>query len=157
MLIVRPACPGDLPSLMLLKRRASLATGEHIDDLNAHPDALDIRLEAIAHSLVAEEAGRIVGFCTVRPMSARLAEVEAMFVEPDEWRTGLGRTLLRAAEHHMAKRGVAALRVISGESAVPFYQSLGFEADGVDATRFGPATRLFKTLQTPNADADDTQ
>ncbi|PWS21144.1 GNAT family N-acetyltransferase, partial [Enterococcus faecium] len=45
MLTFRPARVADLSELEALQSRASFATGENVDDLFAHPDAMTIPVE----------------------------------------------------------------------------------------------------------------
>ena len=58
----------------------------------------------------------------------------------------MGEQLVLAGARIVAKAGVLTLHVVSGRYALPFYESLGFELAGLEATRFGPAVRLTKTL-----------
>ncbi|KVK54220.1 hypothetical protein BCY90_16150 [Agrobacterium deltaense] len=146
MLTFRPARAADLPELEALQARASLATGENVDDLMANPDAMTIPPENLARSVVAEISGAIAGFCTILSTSLYEAEVDAVFVDPKAWRTGLGRALLLRAEQEILTKETHSLEVVSGRYAVPFYESLGFQESGVEMTRFGPAVRLVKTL-----------
>lgn len=143
---IRPARPDDHRLLEALLRRASLATGEHAEDLLDQPDAMDIPVQNLAHTLVAEAAGVIIGFCTILPQSETVAEIEAVFVDPESWRQGLGEQLVSAGAQMAVQAGVVSLDVVSGRYALPFYESLGFERAGLEATRFGPAVRLTKAL-----------
>jgi GNAT superfamily N-acetyltransferase len=145
MLTFRPARVADLSELEALQSRASFATGENVDDLFAHPDAMTIPVEHLAYALVAEINGEIVGFCILLPTSSDAAEVDALFIDPKAWRTGLGRALLLRAEQDLTNQ-TRTLRVVSGKRAVPFYQALGFQRAGTEMTRFGPAARLVKML-----------
>ena len=148
MLTIRPATWGDHRELEALLARASLATGENADELLANPDALAIPPEAIQHSLVAEQGEDIVGFCTILPASDENAEIDAIFIEPAAWRRGLGQQLLAAAERQAAATGVSVMSVVSGRYAEPFYVAQGFRRLDVQMTRFGPAVRLEKRLNT---------
>ncbi|KRE11581.1 hypothetical protein ASE66_23900 [Bosea sp. Root483D1] len=147
MLTFRLARAADLPELEALQARASLATGENFEDLIANPDAMTIPAEHLDQSLVAAVDGVIAGFCTILPLSKDVAEVDAVFVDPRNWRTGIGRALLLRAEQDLLASQTRSLRVVSGRYAVPFYQSLGFQLAGTEMTQFGPAARLIKTLR----------
>ena len=146
MLTIRPARTDDHRHLEVLLRRASLATGEHAEDLLDHPDAMDIPVENLANAIVAEAGGVIVGFCTILPLSETVAEIDAVFVDPDFWRQGLGQQLVSAGAQIAVQAGVVGPNVVSGRYALPFYKALGFKRTGLEATRFGPAVRLTKTL-----------
>jgi N-acetylglutamate synthase-like GNAT family acetyltransferase len=146
MLTIRQAVLPDHAGLEALLSRASLATGEHVDELLAHPETLLIPVEHLAHTIVAEAGGRILGFCTLLPTAPEFREVDALFIEPDAWRTGLGKTLLSHAEEAAIRDGATALGVVSGRYAEPFYKALGFQPSGTERTLFGPAARLVKPL-----------
>ena len=143
---IRQAEPADHAALEALLRRASLATGEHVQALLDNPDALKIDPAHVPHSLVAERAGRIVGFCTLLQTAPGVAEVDAVFIDPDAWRAGIGALLMGEAERHLAREGVQEFGVVSSQYAERFYRSLGYEPTGTVATRFGPATRLVKRI-----------
>lgn len=146
MATIRPARReehGDLEGLLCA---ASLATGEHREAQLDNPDAMQVPIENVVHTLVADLGGRIAGFCTILPLSPTTAEVDAIFVDPIAWRTGIGRTLLNAAEQRIARAGATSLSVVSGLYAQPFYEASGFKRSGVEMTRFGPAVRLTKLV-----------
>lgn len=144
---IRRATAADHERLEALQRLASLATGEHHQQLLDNPDVFGIAPENIAYSLVAEMDGEIVGFCTVLPGSATVGEVDAVFIDPDAWRQGIGRLLLSEAENLAADAGMKSLAVTSGGHAVSFYQALGFRLSGTEMTDFGSADRLMKDLE----------
>ena len=146
MLIIRPARPEEHSHLEALLRRASLATGEHVQELLDNPEAMNLPAESLADTLVAEKDGTILGFCTVLLLSKTVAEIDAVFIDPPVWRRGLGRDLVAAATRKAAVEGVTSLGVVSGRYARPFYASLGFEQSGLETTRFGPALRMTKAL-----------
>ncbi|KSV88053.1 GNAT family N-acetyltransferase [Sinorhizobium sp. GL28] len=90
---------------------------------------------------------QVVGFCTMLPISAGLAEVDAVFIDPGVWRRGIGRLLLIETERRAAMAGVNTLCVTPGGHAVSFYRALGFQHAGKVATEFGSAERLTKKLE----------
>lgn len=147
---IRRATAADHERLEALQRLASLATGEHHQELLDNPAVFGIAAENIAHSLVAELDGEVVGFCTVLPTSADVAEVDAVFIDPKTWRRGIGRMLLIEAERRAAQSGIRTLGVTSGGHAVSFYQALGFRLSGTEMTDFGPADRLTKDIGETN-------
>ena len=59
--------------------------------------------------LVAEEAGRVVGFAVVGPAQnpEGAGELYAITVDPDHWGTGAGRALLAAAQAELTRLGYA--------------------------------------------------
>jgi ribosomal protein S18 acetylase RimI-like enzyme len=90
-------------------------------------------------TLVAERDGAVAGFCSVAAPSRdgdageRTAEVAALYVEPAQWRTGVGATLLRAALDALRADGFDAVTLWVLEDNArgrAFYRRLGFAADG---------------------------
>lgn len=64
-IFIRAAHDEDRITLGALKLRSSLAWGDHIEELQALPEAKEVRAEHIPHAIVAELDGEIVGFVTV--------------------------------------------------------------------------------------------
>ncbi|HEY9345622.1 MAG TPA: hypothetical protein VIQ53_09925, partial [Inquilinus sp.] len=64
---IRPARPQDRDALGALKLRASLAWGDHVDELQALPEARQVPAGHMPAAIVAELDGAIVGFATVLP------------------------------------------------------------------------------------------
>jgi GNAT superfamily N-acetyltransferase len=137
---LRRAKPEEHDELEDLQRRASLELPEYRDELLANPDAIYLPEGQIANGqvIVAEIGGEIVGFAAVVG-----GELDGLFVEPDLWGQGIGRTLVDAATHEARKRGLA-LKVIANPRARRFYEHCGFRVEGKEQTRFGPALRMTK-------------
>ena len=125
-----------------MKRRASLANEADRPHLEAHPDAIELPLSLIERGevTVAEFEGRIAGFSVVQRHDG-YTELDGLFVEPELWGNGVGRTLVDAATHE-ARRCGHALLVIAGAEARGFYERCGFTREGAAQTRFGPALRM---------------
>ena len=86
---------------------------------------------------VAVEGGAIVGFATTAPARdpdrAGAGELCALYVDPDRWHGGVGRSLVASARHHLAAQGFdrAVLWVLTGnERAQRFYRTDGWRPDG---------------------------
>ena len=139
-LTLRLARPEEHDELEDLQRRASLELPEYRDQLLDNPDAIYLPEGQIANGqvIVAEIAGEIAGFAAVVG-----GELDGLFVEPDLWGHGIGRTLVDVATHEARKRGLA-LKVIANPRARRFYESCGFSAEGEIETRFGPGIRMTK-------------
>lgn len=137
---LRRAKPEEHDELEDLQRRASLELPEYRDELIANPGAIYLPEGQIANGqvIVAEIGGAIVGFAAVVG-----GELDGLFVEPDLWGQGIGRTLVDAATHEARKRGLA-LKVIANPRARRFYEQCGFRVEGEEQTRFGPALRMTK-------------
>jgi GNAT superfamily N-acetyltransferase len=139
-LTLRLARPEEHAELEDLQRRASYELPEYRDQLLDNPDAIYLPEGQIANGqvIVAEIAGEIAGFAAVVG-----GELDGLFVEPDLWGQGIGRTLVDAATHEARRRGLA-LKVIANPRARRFYESCGFLVEGEVETRFGPALRMTK-------------
>ena len=79
----------------------------------------------------------IVGFVTISPATksdqADHGELNALYVDPDHWRVGIGSNLLMHAEQQLAARGYqqAVLWVLRGNvTAGQFYRANGWDTDG---------------------------
>jgi len=95
-LLLRPANEDEREALGALKLRATLAWGDHPREvLLALRGADELAAELLAASFVAEIDGRIVGFATLVTKDDLEAEVEELFIEPSEWRKGIGTRLWR--------------------------------------------------------------
>ena len=125
-----------------LQRRASLALGEYNEQLEAHPDAIELPAVQIERGevLVAEVDGAVAGFAAVLAEGDH-AELDGLFVEPEHWRLGIGAALVDAAAHEARRQGLS-LMVVAGPSARAFYERCGFTLEGEAETRFGPALRM---------------
>ncbi len=143
---IRPARREDRDTLGALKLRASLAWGDHVEELRALPEARQVPAEHLSSVIVAERAGRIVGFATVLPRGDGEAELEDLFVDPACWRCGVGTRLVAEAERRAKALGTRSLHVIAGERAQAFYERCGFRAVGTVMTDLAPACEMRKEL-----------
>lgn len=139
-LVLRLARPEEHDELEDLQRRASLELPEYRDRLLDDPCAIYLPEGQIANGqvIVAEIGGDIAGFACVVG-----GELDGLFIEPDLWGHGIGRTLVDAATHQARTRGLA-LKVIANPRARRFYENCGFSLEGEVQTRFGPALRMTK-------------
>jgi GNAT superfamily N-acetyltransferase len=145
-IVIRAARPQDRDTLGALKLRSSLAWGDHVEQLQALPEARQVPAEHLSSVIVAELDGRVVGFATVLPRDDGGAELEDLFVDPAAWRRGVGARLLTEAETRAAALGAPALHVIAGGRARPFYEHCGFRIAGPVMTEFEPASAMRKDL-----------
>ncbi|MGF6227444.1 GNAT superfamily N-acetyltransferase [Inquilinus ginsengisoli] len=143
---IRPARPEDRDALGALKLRASLAWGDHVEELKALPEARQVPAEHLASVFVAELDGGIAGFATVLPRGDGEAELEDLFVDPHSWRCGIGARLVAEAERRAKALGTRSLHVIASERAHAFYERCGFRVVGTAMTAFAPAPEMRKTL-----------
>ena len=143
---IRPARPQDRDALGALKLRASLAWGDHVEELKALPEARHVPAGHLPSAVVAELDGAIVGFATVLPRGAGEAELEDLFIDPASWRRGIGARLVAEAEQRAAALGARSLHVIAHERAQAFYERCGFRVVGMAVTAFAPAPEMRKDL-----------
>jgi len=145
---IRPARTEEQKLLESLQRRASLSNPGDRDALLANPDAIALPLDQITEGcvFVAEREGAVVGFAAVIKRPDGGAELDALFVEPNLWKHGIGRLLV----DHVAKlAGVWAasfLHVIGNPHAEGFYVSCGFRVTGTVTTQFGIGLAMSKAL-----------
>jgi len=144
----RLAVPAERQALEELQRRASLVWEEDRESLLANPDAIELPLEQITdgRTVVAERDGELLGFSVVLRRDDGDAELDGLFVEPAQWRQGIGRMLVEEAEQIAARDGSANLWVIANTRALDFYSACGFITVGEAQTRFRPAPRMRKTI-----------
>jgi ribosomal protein S18 acetylase RimI-like enzyme len=87
--------------------------------------------------LVAELERRVVGFCAFGPCRDEGAgpdehELEAIYVEPAHWFTGVGRALWESSRAMLRAAGASSLClwVLAGnERAIGFYRAVGFRCE----------------------------
>ena len=86
---------------------------------------------------LAELDGVVVGFVGIGPsrdpVDPRLGELDTIAVDPDHWRRGIGRTLLRLAERELRADGYpeAILWTAAGyDLGHRFYAAMGWALDG---------------------------
>ena len=130
--------------LETLQRRASLALDDYREALLQNPGAIELPAEQIdAGPVHVFERGRVViGFTVVLLRADGQADLDGLFVDPDNWRSGVGRCLVQVARAVAAARGASLLHVVASPRAQGFYEACGFHARGVEQTRFGPAITM---------------
>lgn len=131
-----------------LTRRASLTNVGDRDALLAHPDAIELPLEQITEGkvFVAEWKGAMVGFAAVESRGDGDCELDALFVDPEARRRGIGRVLVEHCAGVARSRQSVALHVIGNPHAAEFYGACGFSLIGTSETRFGKGLLMRKTL-----------
>ena len=145
---IRPARPDEQTMLESLQRRASLSNPGDRDALLANPDAIALPLEQITEGsvFVAECDGVVAGFAAVGPRPDGGAELDALFVEPQLWKQGIGRRLVDHLAEVARMRAASFLHVIGNPHAEGFYVSCGFGVTGTIATRFGVGLDMRRSL-----------
>lgn len=145
---IRPARHDERATLEALQRRASLSNPGDREALLANPDAIVLPLEQIAAGcvFVAERDGLVVGFAAVVARPDAGAELDALFVEPELWKQGIGRRLVDHAANVARQRAASFLHVIGNPHAAGFYASCGFQVIGTVKTRFGVGLGMRRPL-----------
>jgi GNAT superfamily N-acetyltransferase len=144
---IRSARPQEKAALEDLKLRASLAWGDHVEELKALAEARHIPDAHFPCVFVAELDGSVAGFATVLPRSDGEAELEDLFVDPGMWRRGVGARLVAEAGERAVALGAGTLHVVGGERARGFYETCGFHVVGSVMTLFEPAFEMRKILR----------
>jgi N-acetylglutamate synthase-like GNAT family acetyltransferase len=141
---IRRARVSEREALEDLQRRSSVEGPMYRAQLEAHPDAIELPAEQIAAGLVrvAERNGVVVGFSVLFEPSDGACELDGLFVEPDQMRTGVGRRLIEDATSIARERGATRIDVVANPQALAFYAAVGFEPAGEAQTQFGPAPRM---------------
>ena len=148
---IRPAQPGDALTVARVHVRSwqaayrGLLPEDYLAQLR--PEDRAARYDFAAgdpakpHTLVAAEAGAIIGFASTMPSRdaerADHGELCALYVNPEHWGRGIGVALVAAARARLAEAGFqrALLWVLNGNRrAERFYQRDGWAADGARRT-----------------------
>ena len=142
--VIRLAGAHERAHLEGLQWRASLANPGDRAALLAHPDAVALPPEHIAggHVFVAERLGAVLGFATVLARDDGDAELDALFVDPNVWKHGVGRRLVDYCAAVAKLRAARFLHVVGNPHAEGFYLACGFRATGTVTTRFGSAMAM---------------
>jgi GNAT superfamily N-acetyltransferase len=146
--LIRCAVISEQKELEALQLRASLTNAGDRDALLVHPDAIELPVDQIAAGavFVSERQGVIVGFAALLPRPDGDVELDALFVDPDIRRCGVGRSLVDHCVQIVRTQGSAALRVIGNPHAYDFYSACGFRVVGTTETRFGSGLLMRKIL-----------
>lgn len=145
---LRPAIPADAMAVARVHVRAWQAAyrglmpddylaGLHPQDRAQHYDFASVD-PARPRTLVAIDADTVLGFATISPArdddATGQGELCALYVEPDHWGRGIGRTLAAAARDDLYDLGFrrAILWVVAGNArAEGFYRADGWTGDGL--------------------------
>ena len=146
--MIRIAHVSEKQKLEALQWRASLNNPGDREALLANPDAISIPDAQIEGGsvFVAEADGVIVGFAAILPRADGDQELDALFVEPDRQRGGIGSKLVEYCAQAARAQGSTALHVVGNPHAEVFYKSCGFQLRGHEQTRFGVGLLMYKPV-----------
>ena len=140
---LRKARPEEAPFLTELALRSKRAWG-YDDEFMKHvmPDMI-VRVEflALEHGIVAEREGSVVGYAIVR-VDGNSAFLRDLFVEPNSFRTGVGKTLFLEAARFAKERGATRMTLEGDPHAVGFYERLGMRQIGEEPSIVGGGRML---------------
>jgi putative acetyltransferase len=101
---------------------------------------------ATMETVVYEERGEVIGLAALDGMQAK-----RLYVHPAAQGRGIARALFQHVEDLARSRGLAVLSGDASPAAAPFYEKLGFIAEGRSQTLRGDAhfttVRVFKRLR----------
>ena len=136
---VRIAITSEQDALEALQRRASLNNPGDREALLAHPEAIELPLRQMEAGgvFVAEVDGAVAGFAAILPREDGDSELDALFVEPEVWRQGVGRALVEHCCDAARSAGAASLHVVGNPHAEGFYKLCGFSVIGTKQMQLG--------------------
>lgn len=145
---IRAAIVSEQAALEELQRRASLNNPGDREALLAHPEAIELPLRQIEAGgvFVAEVDGSVAGFAAILPREDGDSELDAIFVEPEAWRQGVGRALVEYCCAAARSAGCASLHVAGNPHAEGFYRLCGFELLGTKQMQFGVGLLMKRSL-----------
>jgi ribosomal protein S18 acetylase RimI-like enzyme len=134
-MLIRDATPDDAPAIAAVHVRSwqiayrGIVPDDVLDGLSVARREADWRvwITEATSVLVAVEAETVIGFCGVSG-----SEIAALYVDPPQFRAGIGSALLLASLQRLRERGVAhaTLWVFqANHGARAFYARHGFEPD----------------------------
>jgi GNAT superfamily N-acetyltransferase len=161
---VRPAVPADAEAIERIRIRGWQAAYRHVfppEELDGLPidwtrwRASLERPEPGHATFVADASGCVHGWATIGPSSLtdRCGELRGLYVDPERWSRGVGRTLLARAEAELGRNwDQAVLWTLEDNPRTRlFYEAAGWHTDGETGTleRLGvaaPVVRYVKRL-----------
>ena len=145
---MRTAVTADQKALEALQWRASLNNPGDRKALLASPEAIKLSVQQIegGNVFVAEVAGSIKGFAAILPRQDGNSELDALFVEPEQWRQGIGQHLVEYCCSAAKASGAAELHVVGNPHAEGFYEASGFKALVTKQMQFGVGLLMKRVL-----------
>jgi GNAT superfamily N-acetyltransferase len=101
-----------------------------------HPEYL-----LVEHGVVAEESGVTVG-CAIARADGKYAFLRDLFVEPERWLRGIGKSLFWEAVHYAPKLGAQELTLGGDPNTIGFYKQVGMRKIGEERSIVGGGRML---------------
>ncbi len=142
-MIVRPSLPTDAPALAAIYGHHVLHGFGTFEEVPPTPEDMVGRRAAIVERglpyLVAEDAGRVLGFAYAGPFRPRAAYrytvEDSVYVAPEAMGRGVGRAVLTevliACEAFGIRQVVAVIGDSGNQGSIGLHRTLGFEPSGV--------------------------
>jgi predicted GNAT family N-acyltransferase len=110
-----------------------------VEQLSAEYDQL--------HLAAYSDAAVLVGYLNLTPQDAQIVKMRQVAVAPTWQRKGVGNALVQASEELAQQLGFARMVLHARETAVPFYNALGYNSVGTRFEEVGiPHFRMEKAL-----------
>ncbi|MBP1773136.1 MAG: family N-acetyltransferase [Holophagaceae bacterium] len=166
--VIRPALPGDATAIASVGRESFTWAFGHLYEEGTLARYLEATYATakIASSLekpantyfVAELDGRVRGFLKLKEACPHPSvtgpgtpwQTQKLYVDPSLLRAGLGRRLMDAGEAWMRTRGAGSTWLVvyeGNDSAIRFYETLGFRQVGVEFHDFERLRVAFKLME----------
>ena len=125
--VIRSATAGEAEDLSALAMRSKAHWGYSAEFMQACRQELTYSADYIRDNpvFVAEDKANVVGFYAFERVSAGVAELTAMFVEPEQIGRGYGRALITHAKNTARRQGFEAIVIQGDPNATAFYQAAG--------------------------------
>ncbi len=141
---VRRAQPSDIPACHEIRRRV------FIDEQRVPEDEEMDDLDAASTHLIACRDGRAIGTARLRSVDGD-AKAERVAVLSEQREHGVGRLLMQHLEVLARARGLQRMVLNAQVNVIPFYERLGYVAEGERFLDAGiPHRRMTKPLNPPS-------
>ncbi len=90
------------------------------------------------------DSGEMLGCLMLRPLSTCALKLRQMAVRENAQGQGIGRKLVETAEAYALAKGFYMISLHARQHAIPFYERLGYEAEGATFIEVGIPHRLMK-------------
>ncbi len=143
---IREAIPQDADLLSRLALRSKAHWGYSKEFLEACQSELTVEASRLGtgdyQCFAALDGESIVGFYSLEYVSADSCELGALFVEPEQIGSGVGRLLIQHAVRRLSERGVERLTIQGDPHATGFYIAAGARRVGTRESGSIPGREL---------------